>query len=144
MNKVILSGYVGKEVSVRESQSGMKVARYSLAVRRMTKKEGEQDTDWISLIAFDKKADFAEKYVKKGTRLIVEGHITTGSFTNKDGQKVYTTDVIVDSQEFAESKKNAENQQPEASNQSENNQPEAPDDGCVNVSDDIDEEMPVD
>lgn len=142
MNRVILSGYVGKEPLIRESQSGMKVARYSLAVRRMTKKEGEQDTDWISLIAFDKKADFAEKYIKKGTRLIVEGHITTGSFTNKDGQKIYTTDVIVDSQEFAESKKpEASSDQPE-NNQSESNQSEAPDDGFVNVPDGIDEELP--
>lgn len=137
MNRVVLSGIVGGDSKIRESQSGMKVARYSLAVRRMTKKEGEQDTDWISLIAFDKKADFAEKYVKKGTRLIVEGHITTGSYTNKDGQKVYTTDVVVDNQEFAESKKNAENQRSEVSNHS-----EAPNDGFVNVPDGIDEELP--
>ena len=129
MNKVFLSGFTGKEVSMRESQSGMKVARCSLGVSRMKNKDGEQGTDWISLIAFDKRAEFFEKYVTKGTKLLVEGHINTGSYTNKDGQKVYTTDVIVDNCEFAQSKKDAENQ-------TKKEEPEVGD--FVNVEEDID------
>ena len=137
MNKVILSGYVGKEVSVRESQSGMKVARCSLGVSRMKSKDGEQGTDWISLIAFDKRAEFFERYVTKGTKLLIEGHINTGSYTNKENLKVYTTDVIVDSCEFAQSKKDADSHtEPAPSTQP------ADTDGFVNVPDGIDDELP--
>lgn len=128
MNKVIVSGAVGKDPQIKESQNGMKIARYSLAVRRVSKKDGEQDCDWISLIAFDKRADFVEKYVKKGTKLIVEGHISTGKYTDKDGRTNYTTDIIVDNQEFCESKSES------TSAKSENK-----DDDFANVDGDIDD-----
>ena len=100
MNKVILIGRLTKDVDARVASDGKKIARYTLAVDR--RKEG---ADFISCVAFDRGAEFAEKYLSKGTKIAVEGRILTGSYTNKDGQKVYTTDVIVDSHEFCESKR---------------------------------------
>lgn len=113
MNKAILMGRLIRDPEVRYSQGQngeqMAIARYTLAVDRKTKKAGDQQTaDFINCVAFGKSAEFAEKYLKQGTKMVVEGHIQTGSYTNKDGQKVYTTDIIVDAQEFAESKKSAE------------------------------------
>lgn len=99
MNKVILMGRLTKHPDIRQSQSGQ-VARYTLAVDRL---KGE--ADFISCVAFGKSAEFADKYLKQGTKVVIVGHIQTGSYTNRDGQKVYTTDVIIESQEFAESKK---------------------------------------
>ncbi len=108
MNKWIGSGFCGKDPEVRYGGANNTcIARYSLAVRRPFAKEGEQDTDWLSLVAFGKNGEFAEKHIRKGTKLIVEGRIQTGSYTNKDGQTVYTTDIVVEHQEFAESKKTA-------------------------------------
>lgn len=100
MNKVLLMGRVAREPEIRQA-GGTKVANYSLAVDR--RKQGE--ADFISCVCFGKVADFAERYLHKGTKIAVEGRIQTGSYTNKDGQKVYTTDVVVESHEFAESKK---------------------------------------
>ena len=108
MNKVILMGRLTREPDIRYTQgnNSMAVARYTLAVDRRYKKDGEeQQADFINCIAFGKSAEFAEKYYHKGIKIIIEGRIQTGSYTNKDGQKVYTTDIVVDSQEFAESKK---------------------------------------
>lgn len=111
MNKVILMGRLTRDPEVRYSQGErqMEIARYTLAVDRPRRQnqEGGQTADFISCVAFDKAAAFAEKYLHRGTKIIVEGHIRTGSYTNKDGQKVYTTEVIVDSHEFAESRKAA-------------------------------------
>lgn len=106
MNKVILCGRLTRDPEVRYTQgSNLAVARYSLAVdRRFSKDAGEQQTDFISCVAFGKSAEFAEKYLHKGIKMIVTGRIQTGSYTNKEGQKVYTTDVVVEDQEFAESK----------------------------------------
>jgi single-strand DNA-binding protein len=106
MNKVILIGRLTRDADVRYSQgeNASAVARYTLAVDRKFKRDGEQSADFISCVAFGKSAEFAEKYLKKGTKIAVVGRIQTGSYTNKDGQKVYTTDVIVEEQEFAESK----------------------------------------
>ena len=106
MNKVILMGRLTREPDIRYSQndSSMAIARYTLAVDRRYKKDGEQTADFISCVCFGKSAEFIEKYCHKGTKLVVEGRIQTGSYTNKDGQKVYTTDVFVEQQEFAESK----------------------------------------
>lgn len=107
MNKVILMGRLTRDPDVRYSgaDNQMAVARYTLAVDRRFKKDGGEDsTDFISCVAFGKTAEFAEKYIRKGTKLLVEGRIQTGSYTNKDGQKVYTTDVVVENSEFAESK----------------------------------------
>lgn len=101
MNLTVLMGRATKDPEVRYGQNNMAIAKYSLAVDRGGKDKG---ADFINITAFDKSAEFAEKYIKKGTKLLVTGHITTGSYTNKDGAKVYTTDVIADKQEFCESK----------------------------------------
>lgn len=107
MNKVILMGRLTKDPDVRYSQGAngsTAIARYSLAVDRRFKQEGQPNADFINCIAFGKLGEFAEKYLHKGTKIAVVGRIQTGSYTNKDGQKVYTTDVVVEEQEFAESK----------------------------------------
>ncbi|MGN0383619.1 MAG: single-stranded DNA-binding protein [Eubacterium sp.] len=107
MNKVILMGRLTRDPDVRYSQSGdnqMAIARYTLAVDRRFKRDGEQSADFISCVAFARQAEFAEKYLHQGTKLVVEGRIQTGSYTNKDGNRVYTTDIVVENSEFAESK----------------------------------------
>ena len=106
MNKVILCGRLTKDPEVRYSQGSepMAIARYTLAVDRRFKSNDEQKADFIQLVAFGKAGEFAEKYLKKGTKMIVSGRIQTGSYTNKEGVKVYTTEVVVEEQEFAESK----------------------------------------
>lgn len=111
MNKVILCGRLTKDPEVRYSQgdNATAVARYTLAVDRQFKRDGDQSADFINCIAFGKRGEFAEKYLRKGTKIAVVGRIQTGSYTNKDGQKVYTTDVIVDEHEFVESKAASQN-----------------------------------
>lgn len=109
MNKVILIGRLTKDADAKTASTGMSIARFTLAVDRRFKKDNEQTCDFISCVAFSKTAEFLEKYGKKGTKFVVEGSIQTGSYTNKDGNKVYTTDVAVQSVEFAESKANAQN-----------------------------------
>lgn len=108
MNKVILMGRLTRDPDVRVStgERSMSIARYTLAVDRRTRRSdnGEQTADFISCVAFDRAAEFAEKYLHQGTKVVVTGRIQTGSYTNKDGQKVYTTDIVVEDQEFAESK----------------------------------------
>lgn len=109
MNKVILMGRLTRDPEVRYSQGerSMAVARYTLAVDRRGSKnssDGQQTADFINCIAFDKRGEFAEKYFRQGMRVLISGRIQTGSYTNRDGQKVYTTDIIVDDQEFADSK----------------------------------------
>lgn len=112
MNNVILAGRLTRDPDIRYSagENAMAIARYTLAVDRRSSNTDGQTADFISMIAFSKNAEFAEKYLRKGTKIIVRGHIQTGSYTNKDGQKVYTTDVVVDSQEFAESKNDSATQ----------------------------------
>lgn len=108
MNKVILMGRLTRDPDIRVSNvedRQITVARYTLAVdRRGRRDEGSQTADFISCITFDKAAEFAEKYLHQGTKVLVTGHIQTGSYTNRAGQKIYTTDVIVEEQEFCESK----------------------------------------
>lgn len=104
MNKAILIGRLTSDPTVRQSTE-IKVARYALAVDRRFKRDGEPTADFINCVVFGKGADFAEKYLRKGTKIAVTGHIQTDSYTNKDGRKVYTTDVIIEDQEFCESKK---------------------------------------
>lgn len=114
MNRCILIGRLCKDPDIRwtQGQEQMCIARYTLAIDRPTK---EKATDFISCITFGKTAEFAEKYLHKGMKIAVEGRIQTGSYTNKDGQKVYTTDVVVDKHEFCErADSNAQNAQPEA------------------------------
>lgn len=108
INNVVLMGRLTKDPDVRYTQGGIGIARYTLAVDRRFKKEGEPDADFIGCVAFGKQAEFAEKYFHHGIKIAITGRIQTGSYTNKDGQKVYTTDVVVENQEFAESKKQSE------------------------------------
>lgn len=110
MNKVILMGRLTRDPNVRytqqnSSQESMCVARYTLAVDRRGARDGQQSADFISCVAFGKNGEFAEKYLKQGTKIAATGRIQTGSYTNRDGQKVYTTDVVIEEQEFAESKR---------------------------------------
>ena len=114
MNKVLLLGRLCKDTEVK-GDGDKKVARYTLAVDRKYSKGEEKQADFINCVCFGKSAEFAEKYLKKGTKISLCGRIQTGSYTNKDGQKVYTTDVIVEEQEFAESKSASENNSTPAS-----------------------------
>lgn len=111
MNKSILMGRLTRDPEVRYSQGErtMAIARYTLAVDRKFKQEGQQSADFITCVAFDRAGEFAEKYFRQGMRVLVSGRIQTGSYTNKDGIKVYTTEVIVEEQEFADSKGVTEN-----------------------------------
>lgn len=111
MNKVILIGRLVKDPEVRYTGNQMAVARYRLAVDRKFKKEGEQSADFINCVTFGKNAEFAEKYLTKGIKIAITGRIQTGSYANKDGQKVYTTDVVAEEHEFCESKKAESSQQ---------------------------------
>lgn len=107
MNKVILMGRLTRDPDIRQGQQeGQGVARYTLAVdRRFKRQNDDQTADFIPCVAFGRGAEFAEKYLHKGTKIVITGRIQTGSYTNREGVKVYTTDVIVEDQEFAESKK---------------------------------------
>ena len=140
MNKVILMGRLVREPEVRYTigDSQTAIAKYTLAVDRRFNKE-EQSADFISCVAFGKNVEFAEKYLHKGTKIAIVGRIQTGSYTNKDGQKVYTTDIVVEEQEFAESK-NASG----GNNGGENvgQQSNSAGDGFMNIPDGIDEELP--
>ena len=106
MNKVILMGRLTRDPEVRYSagDNSLAIARYTLAVDRRFKRDGEATADFISCVAFGRAAEFAEKYFRQGIKIAISGRIQTGSYGNKDGQKVYTTDIIVDDQEFADSK----------------------------------------
>lgn len=145
MNKVILMGRITRDAEIRYTQGekSTAIARFSLAVDRRFKKDNdEQNTDFISCIAFGKIAEFLEKFGRKGTKFVVDGRIQTGSYNNKDGQKVYTTDVVVENIEFAESKNSS------GSGGSTNQPAPAPSsssagDGFMNIPDGIDEELPL-
>ena len=106
MNKVILMGRLTRDPEVRYSaaENALAIARYTLAVDRRFRRDGEASADFISCVAFGRQGEFAEKYLHQGTKIAITGRIQTGSYTNKDGQRVYTTDVVVEEQEFAESK----------------------------------------
>ncbi|MDO5291225.1 MAG: single-stranded DNA-binding protein [bacterium] len=148
MNKVILMGRLTRDPEVRYSQgeSATAIARFSLAVDRRFKRQGEADADFINCVSFGKTAEFAERYLKQGTKVVACGRIQTGSYTNKEGQKVYTTDVVVEEVEFAESKAASERnsgmdhgfQQP-ASRPAPS---QAAGDGFMDIPDGIDEELP--
>lgn len=134
MNKVNLMGRLTRDPEVRYTQgeNAMAVARYSLAVDRRYKKESEQETDFINCVAFNKQGEFAEKYLRKGMKIAISGRIQTGSYTDKDGKKIYTTDIVVEEHFFCESK-GATQEQP---------QPTTSSDGFMNVPDVPDEELP--
>ena len=141
MNRVILIGRLARDPEVRYSQgeNPSAIARYSLAVDRLVKKEDAQNADFINCVAFGKQGEFAEKYLHKGMKIAIEGHIQTGSYTNKDGQKVYTTDVFIDRHEFVESKGSAgEAQKTEGGSAPAASQN---DDGFIDIPDDV-EDLP--
>lgn len=153
MNKVILMGRLTRDPEVRYSagENATAVARYTLAVDRRFRREGsDQTADFIGCVAFGRSAEFAEKYFRQGLKVVVTGRIQTGSYTNKDGVKVYTTDVVVEDQEFAESK-NASQGASDGGYQSYQRSTPAPGrpvpstasgDGFMNIPDGIDEELP--
>lgn len=122
MNNVVLMGRLTKDPDVRRTNDGAAIGRFTLAVDRMKKDEA----DFIGCVVFGKTAEFAEKYLRKGTKICGSGRIQTGSYTNKDGQKVYTTDVILERLEFAESKASQQETKPDG-------------DGFMNIPDDVDD-----
>lgn len=143
MNKVILMGRLTRDPEVRygAGENSTAVARYTIAVDRRFKRDGEQNADFIGCVAFGRNAEFAEKYLRQGTKIVLTGRIQTGSYTNRDGQKVYTTDIVVEEQEFAESKAAT------AGNGGQGNysrSSSAPSDanGFMNIPDGIDDELP--
>ncbi len=149
MNKVILMGRLTRDPEVRYSQgeNSMAIARYRLAVdRRFTRNNNDGNTaDFIGCVAFGRSGEFAEKYFRKGTKVLVTGRIQTGSYTNKDGVKVYTTDVVVEDQEFAESKNSSSNAGMDGGFSGGMNrapEPSGVGDGFMNIPDGIDEELP--
>lgn len=145
MNKVILLGRLCADPDIRYSQgeNASCIARYRLAVDRRFRRDGEATADFIPCVAFGKAAEFAEKYLRKGTKIAVVGRIQTGSYTNNEGNKVYTTGVIVEEQEFAESKSS---QAQNNSNEGNAYVPPAPqassDDGFMNIPEGLEEELP--
>ena len=147
MNKVILMGRLTRDAEVRYTQgeNPMCIARYTLAVdRRFSRKdENGQTADFISCVAFGKSGEFAEKYLHKGTKVVVTGRIQTGSYTNKDGVRVYTTEVVVEDQEFAESRNAQQHSQDGANGKADNGSAGSGSmDGFMNIPDGIDEELP--
>ena len=145
MNKVILMGRLTRDPDVRYSQgeSATAVARYTLAVdRRFNRNNDEQTADFINCVAFGRSGEFAEKYLHKGTKIAITGRIQTGSYTNKDGVRVYTTDVVVEDQEFAESKNASAANGGYAPAERNDSAPAAAGDGFMNIPDGIDEELP--
>lgn len=144
MNKVILMGRLTRDPEVRYSQGDQPtaIARYTLAVDRRFRRDADQQTaDFIGCVAFGRLAEFAEKYLRKGTKVVVTGRIQTGSYTNRDGQKVYTTDVVVEECEFAESK-NAGGDNSGFIPADRPSPSSAAGDGFMNIPDGIDEELP--
>ena len=151
MNKVILMGRLTRDPEVRYSQGeqATAIARYTVAVdRRFRRDSDSQSADFIGCVAFGRQAEFAEKYLRKGIKIALTGRIQTGSYTNRDGQKVYTTDVVVEEQEFAESKNAGGNNGGYSAPQHNNPAPSANTsdlgsaDGFMNIPDGIDEELP--
>ena len=149
MNKVILMGRLTRDPEVRYSagENALAIARYTLAVDRRFRRDGEATADFINCVSFGRTAEFAEKYYRQGLKIVVSGRIQTGSYTNRDGQKVYTTEVVVEEQEFAESKSASDNYvashpQTSAPAPSMPAPGAASADGVMNIPDGIDEELP--
>lgn len=143
MNKAILMGRLTRDPDVRYTagDNPMAIARYTLAVDRRFHRDGEETADFIRCIAFSRAAEFAEKYFRQGMRVIISGRIQTGSYTDRDGKKIYTTEVVIEEQEFAESKKSEGSE-----NKKQQPKPQGPADpeGFMNIPDGIDEELPFD
>lgn len=144
MNKVILMGRLTRDPEVRyASGDNLAIARYTLAVDRRFRRDGEAAADFINCVTFGRAAEFAEKYLRQGTKIVVSGRIQTGSYTNRDGHKIYTTEIVVEEQEFAESKSSGDNGA--AYYPPKQTPPPAPADsadGFMNIPDGIEEELP--
>ncbi|MEE1195350.1 MAG: single-stranded DNA-binding protein [Lachnospiraceae bacterium] len=150
MNKVILMGRLTRDPEVRYSagENALAIARYTLAVDRRFKRDGEASADFIPCVVFGKSAEFAEKYFRQGMRVTISGRIQTGSYTNNEGNRVYTTEVVVEEQEFAESKSasqaNAAAYQPQQYSAPAPMQsaPRPAADGFMNIPEGLEEELP--
>ena len=142
MNKVVLMGRLTRdpEVCYTKGDNPVAIARYTLAVDRRFKREGEATADFISCVAFGKVGEFAEKYFRQGLKVVICGRIQTGSYTNREGKKVYTTDVVIEEQDFAESKGAAK--ESNQGNATAAVQPTEDADGFMNIPEGIDEELP--
>ena len=140
MNKVVLMGRLTRDPELRYSQgtNSLAITRYTLAVDRRVRRDGEASADFISCVVFGHSAEFAEKYFRQGMRVTICGRIQTGSYTNRDGVKVYTTDVVVEEQEFADNKGDREGMQPIP----EKSFGREPGDGFMDIPDGIEEELP--
>ena len=139
MNKVILMGRLTRDPEVRYSQgaNSLAIARYTLAVDRRFRREGEATADFIPCVSFGKSAEFAEKYFRQGMKVAITGRIQTGSYTNNEGNRVYTTEVMVEEQEFAESKNSGQNENTSAQN---NSKPSAS--SFTDIPEGLEEELP--
>ncbi|NSE32740.1 single-stranded DNA-binding protein [Faecalicatena fissicatena] len=144
MNKVILMGRLTRNPEMRNSngESNTAIARYTLAVDRRYKREGDVTADFISCVAFGRSAEFAEKYFRQGLKVVITGRIQTGSYTNRDGNKVYTTDVVVEDQEFVEMRMAAAQRNREESSQERPEPMPVDENGFMTLPEDFDEELP--
>lgn len=134
LNKVFMIGRLTRDPEIRYAQNGNAVAGFSIAVDRRYKRDGEPDADFFNCSAFGKTAEFVEKYLKKGTKVVIDGHLQNDTYTDKNGNKVTATKIMVESMEFAESKQASAADQPKA--------PEPDKDGFMNVPDELAEELP--
>jgi len=144
MNNVVLMGRLTRDpmVSYSQGDTATAVARYTLAVDRRFKKDGGPEADFISCVTFGKQAEFAEKYLRQGIKICVSGRIQTGSYTNKEGNKVFTTDVVVESHEFAESKASSDSYRSGAASEDRPTPSAASGDGFMNIPEGVTEELP--
>ena len=144
MNKVTLMGNLTRDPDVRYSQGEKStcVARYTLGIRRRFHRDGDPDSDFINCVAFGKQGEFPEKYLKKGMKIAICGRIQTGSYTDKDGIKRYTTDVVVEEHYFVESKNANNGNASNSQSAPQNNQPAASNDGFMSIPEGIEEELP--
>lgn len=137
MNKVNLTGRLARDPEIRYTEGGSSVASFTLAVDRRFKRDGQPTADFISCTAFGKTGEFIEKWFKKGSGLELSGHLRTGSYTNKNGQKVYTTDVVAEEAGFPQGGKSSG-----AGTDSESDRPHAGGDGFMNIPDGLEDELP--
>ena len=141
MNKVILVGRLTRDPEVRHPQDdSAAVAKYTLAVDRKFKRDNEPTADFIPCVGFGRLAEFADKYLRKGMRISVSGHIQTGSYTNKDNRKVYYTEIVIEEQEFAESR--AESEANKSASKQQKPEETVDENGFMNIPEGLEEELP--
>ena len=143
INRVVLVGRLTRDPDLRYTNSGTSVASFTVAVdRNFTNQQGNREADFINCVAFGKQGEFAEKYLKKGMKIAICGRIQTGSYTDKDGIKRYTTDVVVEEHYFVESKNANNGNASNSQSAPQNNQPAASNDGFMSIPEGIEEELP--